>query len=75
LSLGQLKSEAKSNEIKTIPKLLDLLDIKGSIFSTDAMGRQREIADKIVSKEADYLFGLKGNQPYLEKKLKKNLTP
>jgi predicted transposase YbfD/YdcC len=41
LSLGQLKSEGKSNEIKTIPKLLDLLDIKGSIVSTDAMGCQR----------------------------------
>lgn len=70
LSLGQLKSEGKSNEIKTIPKLLDLLDIKGSIVSIDAMGCQREIAEKIVSKEADYLFGLKGNQPYLEERVK-----
>jgi predicted transposase YbfD/YdcC len=70
LSLGQLKSEGKSNEIKTIPKLLDLLDIEGCLVSTDAMGCQTEIADKILSKKADYLFALKGNHPYLEDRVK-----
>ncbi len=70
LSLGQLKSEGKGNEIKTIPKLLDLLDVKGCLVSTDAMGCQREIADKIVDKGADYLFALKGNHPYLEERAK-----
>lgn len=70
LSLGQLKSEGKSNEIKTIPKLLDLLDVEGCLISTDAMGCQTEIADKILSKKADYLFALKGNHPYLEDRVK-----
>lgn len=70
LSLGQLKSDGKKNEIKTIPKLLDLLDVKGCIVSIDAMGCQREIAEKIISKEADYLFALKGNHPYLEERVK-----
>jgi predicted transposase YbfD/YdcC len=70
LSLGQLKSVGKSNEIKTIPKLLDLLDIEGTLFSTDAMGCQKEIAEKILSKKADYLFALKGNHPYLEERVK-----
>lgn len=70
LSLGQLKSEGKGNEIKTIPKLLDLLDVKGCLVSTDAMGCQREIADKIIDKGADYLFSLKGNHPYLEERVK-----
>jgi predicted transposase YbfD/YdcC len=70
LSLGQLKSEGKSNEIKTIPKLLDLLDIEGCLVSTDAMGCQKEIAKKILDKKADYLLGLKGNQPYLEDRVK-----
>lgn len=70
LSLGQLKSEGKSNEIKTIPKLLDLLDIEGCLVSTDAMGCQTEIADKILAKKADYLFALKGNHPYLEDRVK-----
>jgi predicted transposase YbfD/YdcC len=70
LCLGQLKSEGKSNEIKTIPKLLELLDVEGCIVSTDAMGCQRDIADKILEKKADYLFGLKGNHPYLEERVK-----
>jgi predicted transposase YbfD/YdcC len=69
LSLGQLKSEGKSNEIKTIPKLLDLLDIEGALVSTDAMGCQKEIAEKILTKKGDYLFALKGN-PYLEDRVK-----
>ena len=38
LSLGQMKSEGKKNEIKTIPKLLDLLSVKGCLVSIDAMG-------------------------------------
>ena len=60
--LGQCKSEGKSNEIKTIPTLLDLLDIKGSVITIDAMGTQTEIARKIVDSEADYILSLKGNQ-------------
>ena len=36
--------------------------------SFDAMGCQKEIAKKIVSKGGDYLLGLKGNQAYLEQR-------
>lgn len=70
LSLGSMISDGKSNEIKTIPKLLDLLDIKDSLVSTDAMGCQKEIAKKIISKDADYLLALKGNQAKLEERVK-----
>ena len=62
LVLGQIKTEAKSNEITAIPKLLELLDIKGSTITIDAMGCQKEIAQKIINREADYVLGLKGNQ-------------
>ena len=62
LILGQLKVDEKSNEITAIPKLLDLLDIKGCTVTIDAMGTQKEIAKKIVAGEADYILGLKGNQ-------------
>jgi predicted transposase YbfD/YdcC len=65
LVLGQVKVDAKSNEITAIPKLLDLLDIKGSVISIDAMGCQRAIAQKIKDKGADYLLALKGNQTTL----------
>jgi predicted transposase YbfD/YdcC len=68
-SLGSMMSDGKVNEIKTIPKLLDFLDIKGSLVSTDAMGCQINIAKKIVSKEADYLLALKGNQPMTEERV------
>lgn len=62
LVLGQAKVADKSNEITAIPQLLDLLMIKGSTITIDAMGCQREIAAKIVDKEADYVLALKGNQ-------------
>ena len=62
LVLGQRKVADKSNEITAIPELLDLLAVKGSIVTIDAMGCQKEIAKKIVAKEADYVLALKGNQ-------------
>jgi len=62
LVLGQAKVAAKSNEITAIPQLLDLLTIKGAIITIDAMGCQREVAAKIIDKEADYVLALKGNQ-------------
>lgn len=62
LVLGQAKVADKSNEIVAIPELLDLLTIKGATVTIDAMGCQREIAKKIVDKQADYVLGLKGNQ-------------
>lgn len=65
ISLGQVATDAKSNEITAIPRLLDLLAIKGCIVTIDAMGCQKNIAAKIVEKEADYLFSLKGNHSRL----------
>jgi predicted transposase YbfD/YdcC len=62
LVLGQVKVAEKSNEIVAIPKLLDLLAIEASIVSIDAIGCQRDIAEKIVEKKADYVLALKGNQ-------------
>ena len=62
LVLGQRKVADKSNEITAIPELLDLLTVKGAIVTIDAMGCQKEIARKIVEKEADYVLALKGNQ-------------
>jgi predicted transposase YbfD/YdcC len=62
LVLGQVKVAEKSNEIMAIPKLLDLLAIDGAIVTIDAMGCQRDIAQKIIDKKADYVLALKGNQ-------------
>lgn len=62
LVFGQLATQAKSNEITAIPKLLELLDVRGAVVSIDAMGCQKEIAKKIVDQGGDYIFALKGNQ-------------
>src|SRR5271157_4426722 len=60
--LGQVKVGDKSNEIVAIPALLDLLAIEGAVVTIDAMGCQRDIAQKIIDKKADYILALKGNQ-------------
>lgn len=66
LVLAQEKVDEKSNEISAIPKMLEWLDIRGSLVTVDAMGCQVDIADTIVSKEGDYIFALKGNQGRLK---------
>lgn len=62
ISLGQVKTAEKSNEITAIPELLELLDIAGAVVTIDAMGCQSKIVKKITEKKADYVIGLKGNQ-------------
>lgn len=62
LVLAQQAVDEKSNEITAIPKLLDLLDLKGHIVTIDAMGTQKAIAKQIIEKGSDYILALKGNQ-------------
>ena len=62
ITLSMLESEGKKNEIKTIPKILDSVDIEGATVSLDAMGCQKAIATKIIEKKGDYVLQLKGNQ-------------
>lgn len=61
ISLGQIKTDEKSNEITAIPKMLDTLDVKGAVVTIDAMGCQVDIAEKIIDREANYLLALKKN--------------
>jgi predicted transposase YbfD/YdcC len=65
LVLGQRKVDEKSNEITAIPKLLDALELSGTVVTIDAMGCQRQIAAKIVEKKADYILAVKENQQLL----------
>ena len=62
LVLGQVATDAKSNEITAIPELLRLLDLRGCIVTIDAAGTQTAIAEQIVAGGADYVLALKGNQ-------------
>jgi predicted transposase YbfD/YdcC len=70
LALGQVRVDEKSNEITAIPRLLELIDVKGRIITTDAMGCQRDVAKRIVDKKGDYVFCLKGNQESLHDEVK-----
>jgi predicted transposase YbfD/YdcC len=65
LSLGQVATDQKSNEITAIPELLKLVDIRGAIITIDAMGTQRAIAEDIIDGGADYVLTLKSNQETL----------
>ncbi len=73
LVLGQMKVDEKSNEITAIPKLLELLDLNQCLVTIDAMGCQKEIAEKIVAQKGDYLLALKGNQGGLHEDIKLSL--
>jgi predicted transposase YbfD/YdcC len=65
LSLGQVATSEKSNEITAIPLLLDLLDLHGALVTIDAMGCQKAIAQKIVDGQGDYVLTVKENQGHL----------
>jgi len=67
--LGQIATDAKSNEITAIPKLLELLDLDGAVVTTDAMGCQKAIAEKAIACGADYVLQVKGNHPKLQREL------
>jgi predicted transposase YbfD/YdcC len=69
ICLGQLKCGEKTNEITTIPKMLDLLNIKECIVSIDAIGTQTAIAKKIIKNGGDYILAVKGNQGSLEEEV------
>ena len=62
LVLAQEKVDSKSNEITALPKLIELLDLKGRIVTIDAMGAQRDICSQIIAQGGDYVISLKGNQ-------------
>ena len=71
ISLGQVVVDEKCNEMTAIPKLLQMLEIQGSLVTIDApleneeAGCQVKIAETIVDQQADYVLAVKGNQPTL----------
>jgi predicted transposase YbfD/YdcC len=65
ITRGQVAADGKSDEITAIPRLIDLLDLQGCVVAIDAMGCQKDIAGKIVAKEADDVLALEENQPAL----------
>jgi len=70
ICIGQLRVEAKTNEIKGIPDLLGWLDIKGAVVTTDAIGCQKDIIKILVGKGADFVLPVKDNQANMHKDIK-----
>jgi predicted transposase YbfD/YdcC len=65
LCIGQIRVDEKTNGIKGIPELLEWLDLSGSVVTIDAIGCQKDIIDKLVEKESDFVLPVKGNQANL----------
>jgi predicted transposase YbfD/YdcC len=65
LTLGQVATQAKSNEITAIPELLQFLDLEGAVVTIDAMGCQKDIAAAIVQGKGEYVLAAKDNHPHL----------
>lgn len=82
ISLGQLATDEKSNEITAIPQLLANLELKDTVVTIDAAGCQRAIARQIIDAKGNYVFSLKGNQgnlhdavgTYIEKHMENNFA-
>ena len=70
ITLAALESKGKKNEIKTIPEVIDLLDARKAVITTDAMGCQKAIASKIIESKNDYVLQIKGNQRRLFNEIK-----
>jgi predicted transposase YbfD/YdcC len=62
---GQIKCDGKGQEFDAITRLLQLLDLQGSVVTIDALGCNKAIAQVIVDAKADYLLQVKENQPTL----------
>lgn len=73
LVLGQVAVDGKSNEIKAVPQLLNMLSLSGTIVTGDAMNCQRQIAEQIQEQGGDYVLALKGNQGTLHADVKQFL--
>lgn len=65
LCVGQMKVDGKTNEITAMPKLIKMMDVKGSVITADALNCQKDIARTIIEEGADYVLALKGNHQSL----------
>jgi predicted transposase YbfD/YdcC len=74
LVLAQQAVDEKSNEITAVPTLLNMLDLKGAVVTSDALNTQKNIAAQIIKGGGDYVLAVKGNHPTLAGSLTANLN-
>src|SRR3989304_5110581 len=74
LVLAQQAVDQKSNEIKAVPELLKLLDLRGAVVTVDAINTQKQIAEQIIKGQGDYLMAVKENHPTLHDSIQRNMN-
>ena len=62
LCVASEKIEDKTNEITTIPKILERINVKGNIITWDALNTQKSNVEKVVNLKGDYVVPIKLNQ-------------
>lgn len=70
LVMAQVETDGKGQELLGIRQLLQQLELKGCLVTIDALGCQKDIAQKIVEEGGDYCLAVKENQPTLHQKVK-----
>ena len=59
----------KRNELDSIRRLLDELDVTDALITIDAIGCQHDVAEQVLEAGGDYVLQVKGNQPTLLQEL------
>ena len=62
LCIASEKIEDKTNEIPTIPKILDRINVKGNIITWDALNTQKSNVEKVIKLKGNYVVPIKLNQ-------------
>ena len=73
--LHQIRVPEKCNEISGAYELMENIPIKGNLVSGDAMFCQKGLCARIVEKEGDFVFVVKGNQKVLFSGIQKIFSP
>jgi hypothetical protein len=73
--LRQMPVDAKTNEYKAAPQLLDGLVLEGRLITGDAMFCHRDLAQQILDQGGEYLWAVKDNQPTLVHDLQTAFEP
>lgn len=65
LVLSQKPTANKNGEISIVRQMLDVINVKGSVITVDALHCQRDTLEKIAEKKAHVVVQVKNNQPKL----------
>ena len=65
LVLAQIATSTKNHERAAVIKLLDKLNLNGTIVTTDALNCQRDIGQRILDQGGNYVLALKANHKAL----------